>query len=223
MTDRDQWTARLSEYVDGELPADERVALERHLGECAACRETASELRQIREMAGTLADVEPPRDLWAGIQQRIGDGAAGARVLPFRRRWVFTLPQLAAAAVVLLLAGAGTATLALRGNAGPVTPGASPVAMGPATVQPAGFAATAPFDAAVADLARVLEQRRDRLDSSTVRVLEQSLQTIDRAIARARAALEQDPNDPYLNEHLAETMRQKLNLMRRAATLVAAS
>jgi anti-sigma factor RsiW len=222
MTDRDQWTARLSEYVDGELPADERVALERHLGECAACREVASELRQIREAAGALADVEPPRDLWPGIQQRMGGVEQTGRVLPFRRRWAFTVPQLAAAAILMMVVGAGAATVALRGNGTPV-PSAGPAAVGALTIQPAAFPGTAKYDAAIADLERVLAEHRDDLDSTTIRVLEQSLAMIDRAIARARAALATDPGDPYLNEHLAETMRQKLNLMRRAATLAATS
>ncbi len=32
----DQWTDRLSEYLDGELADAERVALEAHLASCAA-------------------------------------------------------------------------------------------------------------------------------------------------------------------------------------------
>jgi hypothetical protein len=50
-------------------------------------------------------------------------------------------------------------------------------------------------------------------------VIGESLQTIDRAITRAQAALAADPADAYLNAHLADTMRQKLELMRRAVAL----
>jgi anti-sigma factor RsiW len=222
MHERDVWTARLSEYVDGDLAADERVALERHLGECAECRETVADLRRLVGLAGTLAHREPPRDLWPGIQRRIAESGQAAGVLPFRRRWAFTVPQLAAAAVVMMVVGAGSATLALRGRGTPAPIGA-PVAVGSATVQQAAFAGTASYDAAIADLEHVLAEHGSQLDSATVRVLRQSLSTIDRAIAQARAALAADPGDPYLNAHLAETMRRKLNLMRRAATMVAAS
>lgn len=221
MTNRDPWMARLSEYVDGELPADERLDLERHLVTCADCRATVTGLGRVRDLAGTLADAEPPRDLWPGIESRIG---GGARVLPLRGRWTLTLPQLAAAAALMIVVGAGAAALALRGTGTPV---AGPVAvMSPAgdpTVIPAAVAGAASYDQAVTSLGRVLTEYRDRLDPETVRVLEQSLQTIDRAIARAQAALSNEPNDAYLNAHLAETMRQKLNLMRRAAALVASS
>ena len=43
----DQWTDRLSEYVDGELAAGERTALEAHLATCAECRATLEELRRV--------------------------------------------------------------------------------------------------------------------------------------------------------------------------------
>jgi negative regulator of sigma E activity len=220
MTDRDPWTARLSEYVDGELAADERVELERHLTICGECRTIVADLGRLRDLAATLVDREPDRDLWPAINARIG---GEPRVLPLRRRWAFTLPQLAAAAVLMLVVGAGGAAVALRGN-GPTTV-AGPAAIGPVdpAAVPIALAASTSFDHAVAELEQVLAERRDRLDTATVRVLEQSLRTIDRALAQARAALVTDPNDAYLNAHLAETMRRKLNLMRRAATLVAAS
>jgi hypothetical protein len=79
------------------------------------------------------------------------------------------------------------------------------------------------YAAAVADLERVLADGRGQLDSSTVRVIEQNLQAIDRAIAQAQRALEADPANLYLNTHLAETMRRKLDLLRQAAALVPVS
>jgi hypothetical protein len=79
------------------------------------------------------------------------------------------------------------------------------------------------YDAAVADLERVLEQGRGRLDTTTVRVLEQNLRVIDRAIEQARRAVAADTANAYLNSHLAETMRWKLDLLRQAATLVSAA
>jgi hypothetical protein len=83
--------------------------------------------------------------------------------------------------------------------------------------------ATQSYAAAVADLERVLADGRGQLDSSTVRVIEQNLQAIDRAIAQAQRALEADPANLYLNTHLAETMRRKLDLLRQAAALVPVS
>jgi hypothetical protein len=55
-----------------------------------------------------------------------------------------------------------------------------------------------------------------------VRVLEQNLALIDRAIAQAQRAVAADSANVYLNTHLAETMRRKIDLLRQAAALVSA-
>ena len=55
------------------------------------------------------------------------------------------------------------------------------------------------------------------------RVIQQNLAAIDQAIGQAQRALAADPANLYLNTHLAETMRRKLDLLRQAATLVHAS
>jgi hypothetical protein len=66
----------------------------------------------------------------------------------------------------------------------------------------------------------VLEAGRGRLDTTTVRVIERNLATIDRALAQAQRAVTADSANLYLNSHLAETKRQKLELLRQAAALV---
>jgi hypothetical protein len=66
----------------------------------------------------------------------------------------------------------------------------------------------------------VLEQGRGRLDTTTVKVIERNLASIDSAIAQAQRALAADSASVYLNSHLAETRQRKLELLRRAAALV---
>jgi hypothetical protein len=75
----------------------------------------------------------------------------------------------------------------------------------------------------VADLERVLAEGRGKLDSTTVKIIEKNLAAIDRAIAEAQRALDADSGNLYLNTHLAETMRRKLDLLRQAAALVPVS
>jgi len=71
-------------------------------------------------------------------------------------------------------------------------------------------------------LERVLAQGRGRLDTATVRVIEKNLGIIDRAIRDAQSALAADPANSYLNLHLAQEMRRKLELLRQAAALAGA-
>jgi len=222
----DTWTDRLSEYIDGTLAKTERGALEAHLADCEACRTTLDELRRVVARARALDDRPPASDLWPAIAEQIGVSSGAHRVVSLaahrtRRRVTFTVPQLAAAAALLLLLGSGGAYLALH------RPPAGAIAQrGDLTVSPVGWVekTSSRYDAAVAELQSSLEQGRasGRLDSATVRVLTQSLVTIDSAIVQARRALAADPGSAYLNQHLADTMRRKLELLRRASALAPA-
>ncbi len=219
----DRWMERLSEYLDGELPEAERAALETHLATCSDCPVVLADLRRVAARVRSMAVQAPGRDLWPGIASRIG--ATPLRARPIGRRWSFSLPQLAAAAVALMTLSGGAVWLTRSNVSAPATvpiaasesPGTTPAAIH------ASRSAAQSYAAAVADLEQVLAGGRGQLDSTTVRVIEQNLAVIDRAIAQAQQALNADPANLYLNTHLAETMRRKLDLLRQAATLVPVS
>jgi anti-sigma factor RsiW len=228
----DQWTNRLSEYLDGELTDGERIALEAHLQGCSECSRVLADLRQVIARARMLENEPPHHDLWPGIAQRIGATAGETRSGDLRsrraaRRWSFSLPQLAAAGIALTTLSGGAVWLLRSSEQQSLTP---PLAIVPsgnprainAAVTPRGNA-TQSYAAAVADLERVLASGRGQLDTTTIRVIEQNLAAIDRAIAQAQRALDADPANLYLNTHLAETMRRKLDLLRQAAALVPVS
>jgi hypothetical protein len=233
----DEWSERLSEYVDDELGADERRALEAHLAGCPSCAQAVDEIRQVAARAARLPSSPPDADLWHGIAARI-ESAPQQRPL-FRalaaaaaRRFTFTLPQLAAAGVALVLV---SGWLAARLTAPPVV--TDPRAGGVQSSSPAagrdtgngGYQAgvitasfaDAEYDAAVADLERALREGRGRLDPDTVTVVEDNLALIDRAIGEAREALDADPANLYVSQHLMQTRRAKLDLLRQVAALTA--
>ena len=79
---RDPWSDRLSEYVDGDLPAEEARALERHLSDCEACRIALAELKTVllRLSSDPLTPADQPTEReWAKIRRSIA---------PSRRRWI---------------------------------------------------------------------------------------------------------------------------------------
>ncbi len=222
----DHWTDRLSEYLDGELGVAERAALEAHLDGCPACRATLAELRRVVARAQALEDAPPERDLWPVIARQLGSRQPDVVELARRRtgrRISFTVPQLMAAGIALMLVSAGAVWTALASRGVTTAPPAAPALVAAPGVVEAGSRGVARYDVAIADLERVLAQHRTELDSATVRVLEKNLAIIDRAIADARAALAADPSSAYLNNHLARTMRRKLDLLRQASTLVDAA
>ena len=216
----DQWTERLSEYLDHELSPAERSELESHLKTCAVCREILEELRGVVAGAGRLEDREPDVDLWPGVREAIGSRKVvelDSRRQP-ARRFSFSLPQLVAAAATLVLLSGGAAWFLSQPD-----PGQGSVASiempTPVEAQPVSFDRKGRADSAITELERILQEESGRLDTATVRILTQNLALIDRAIGQARKALESDPSNPYLNDHLARTMRKKIEVLRRAADL----
>jgi len=228
---KDSWTDRLSEYVDGELDAGDLRLLEEHLHDCEDCRVMIDELRLVASTATNLEDREPETDLWPGIADRIRSAHTGETPVvdlrahrEARRQFTFTVPQLAAAAAVLLMAGASATILAVRNTGLASEPAMQAATQANPEFLPAGMAAGgAPFETAIAELAEVLEEHRATLDSTTVLVLERSLAVIDSAIAEAQEALRQEPDDQYLNAHLAHSKQRKLELLTRAVNIATAS
>jgi anti-sigma factor RsiW len=223
------WTSRLSEYLDDDLPAAERAAVEDHLAECADCRAVLVELGAVVARAGALVDRAPREELWDGIAERIGARQI-ATVRPLRRsaarRLVLSLPQLAAAAVVLLVVGGSAGWLA-----GPMLTGSGAPTVAYAPVAPAAparplatqvAAGDVAMTAVVEELEAILESGRGRLAPSTIATLEANLAIIDTAIGEARQAVAADPGNAYLQTHLADIMRRKVSLLQRAASLASA-
>ena len=226
----DSFTDRLSEYLDGELTPAERADVDRHLTQCAECRSTLEDLRGVVAEAALLRDARPARDLWSGIAARIApDGRPRARVSPFRRaitsRLSFTLPQLAAAGIALMVLSGGLVWMARSGDPradfDPLNAQSGPTSPTP-ILAPVNFA-DQHYDEAIADLERTLEAGRTKLDPETVRVLEENLGAIDRAIDQCRRALATDPANVYLNTHLANARQRKIALLRRATMLALGS
>ena len=222
----DKWTNRLSEYIDGELDSAERAALEEHLATCGHCYATLGDLRQVVARAKSLEDREPTNDLWAGIRAGMTSTPAAVTARrparPSARRFSFSVPQLLAASIALMLISGGGAWLALRSPTRTSTPDeiAQREPRRPPNVNVNWTRST---DAAIADLQVALDQNEKRLDTATVRIVRQNLAIIDRAIADARAALDKDPGNTYLSLHLADTMRRKVELLRRVNDLAARS
>lgn len=239
----DMWTERLSEYIDDELPAAERAELEAHLLDCRNCSVLLGELRAVVLRAGQVIDRPPQEDLWAGIAAQIARPEVRSETTTTtRRRFSFSIPQLAAASIALMLLSSGTMYMMMNGDdavapvAGLEQPAggvAQPAAAGPAgpaqttdalvrSPQPVKSLAADDYSVAIDELEVALEAGRARLDTATVRVLEQNLRTIDVAISEARQALSRDPANPYLNRYLDETMQRKIQLLRRATRIMRA-
>lgn len=216
----DTWIDRLSDYLDDELTTDERAALEAHLASCRECSATLMELRQVVARAGSLTPRPPADDLWPGIEPRLESrGRLAAFAAPAPRRFSFTVPQLVAAGLALMVMSGGGVWVLQHGGRATSMPPVVATSQIPRAVVPAALSDPR-YDEAIADLEQALEAGRSDLDPATIRILEANLGAIDKAIDESRRALDEDPANVYLNNHLADARQRKLALLRRATSLV---
>jgi hypothetical protein len=197
-------------------------------------------LQAVIERARALESPPPPGDWWPAIAARLEPGTRKVAASPGLWPWwrfTLTVPQAAAASIALVvLSGAAVwwATSRAPRVAAPEVPPriAARTAVGEPSrrfetdVAPSAGAVAAfdpRYDATIAELQRILAHERDRLDTTTVRVVEQNLAIIDRAVTEARRAVEADPGNFYLRNHLAQTMKRKVELLRLATVIASAN
>lgn len=116
---------KLADYLEGDLAAGERVALEAHITSCVRCTALVRDLLDLRTEAGELPELTPSRDLWGGIAERIDTpvvpltvrAAATPNVERRRRSELLRLAAVAAALVVVTAGVTYTLTAAGRSTA----------------------------------------------------------------------------------------------------------
>lgn len=196
----DEVRERLDALEAGELNPAGREAVAAHLGSCATCRAEAGAWRRLfAEAAALPRAIEPPRDLWPAIDARLDEPV----VRPLRRRIVFRLPALAAAAVALVVLTAAATTFLLR---------SSDTAMARKLKGQEPSVAAEPRSE---DLLRVLAAQD--LPPRTMAVVERNLAVIDAAIAELEGALAEDPGNEELAKLLVSTHRKRAELIDGAA------
>jgi hypothetical protein len=67
----EQLDERLSDWLEHDVDAGTRAALERHAAGCARCGTLVADLTSIRREAASLPALVPSRDLWPEIEARI--------------------------------------------------------------------------------------------------------------------------------------------------------
>ncbi len=165
---------------------------------------------KLMKAAGQLStEINPERDLWADISDAIDK--------PLPRRWT---PMLAQVAAIVLLVGASSVVTYVTmkdGDQRPVI--ASPemifeqasfanrYSLGPG-FQDARNALAAEFDAAL-----------EKLPAESQQDIETNLKLIRDAIFDMNMALEEDPENLFLQERLLRTYREELMLLRRVGGL----
>ena len=243
MKDRDD--SRLHDYLDDELGEMARQRIEEDMRSDVGLRSRLRELEELRESLATLPrSATPPDRVWASIEARIQEGAdtddseqvlslVSAKAERERdvaagmgRRISFSIPQLAAAALVLVTLGSLT-TWAATGNAPGMDP-ATAVGSSNGAVQAASaeLSPLAPdglvlqYESSIAELSAILEAGEGVLSPETLQVVRESLAAIDAAVEEALVALDEDPSNDVARRILQLNLDKKVDLLQRTAEAV---
>jgi tetratricopeptide (TPR) repeat protein len=206
----------ISEYVDGCLPAQKSVLLERHLEVCGDCKHVLEDFKIIVEDAKKLEELLPSEQTWLKI--KAGLKPEEQRVLAFKpqkKAWfslAFSPPRLkyALSSVVILAFVVGAIVIGLRHWIGSDF-------LGKGDLQKYTLAkldeAEHHYQKAIKALEEAVSAQEGQLDPQTVQVFKSNLKVIDSSLSACRHMVVQNPEDLNARNYLLAAYREKLNFL----------
>jgi hypothetical protein len=132
--------ARMADYLEGDLPLEDRALFDAHLDVCDQCDRELEELQAAIALLRSLPDPEPPDDLVDVVMRRIRAGEGRLTVVDRVREWLsslaapgFAIPATAVATALAIALLSGQLDLAQLGLGSPQAPKIA--AVRPARVQ----------------------------------------------------------------------------------------
>ena len=222
--------AVITDYVDDTLDPSSRANVERHLAECVECRRLVDDFGEIRRIASSLDERQPPARAWARLERAIRIEAEHAQEVSTPRSAFRQWIGFAAAAAVLVIATvAGLRYLMVphaRGIAAPTastapsTDDSARAQASAAAVEAELRAAEEHYDKAIKGLEQIATAEQGALDANTAATLQKNLAVIDQAITESRAAVVAQPTSEPARESLLESFRSKLALLQDTVALI---
>jgi negative regulator of sigma E activity len=234
----------LSDFLDGALPDEEHLALSAHMEECLECFHVRSELDEIvsycRETRGQYEAPPNERALWLRIRNTIesqpgaltASAAASGTTKRTRlglwsrwmdRQWELTLPQLAAAVSVIIMAVAlGTAfsLQQVKNNSQQDAQAAAGGAMQAGTTAGIKTLSTDVDDRLRRQQIAIdywydrVAQRKRRWNPQLREAFDRNLNVLDQAVEDSRQRLKVNPHDEISEEMLNAALNDKMELLK---------
>jgi hypothetical protein len=217
MTNCQDVESRLSELVDGSLPADEARRIDAHLDNCERCRGIRRDLERIRRAARSLAPVPPPDHVWLEIAGHVHPASGARRPAATDARVAWRQWIGIAAMLVLVTLGA---YFVMGTPAAPVPAGNAPAPASVEAVIDEMDKARLGWENAIKKLEPLVKDGRDRLDPAAAAALMRSIETADSAIAESQAALGQAPESAPARESLFEALKTKVGVLQATLNLM---
>ena len=210
---------RLSAFVDGALPAEDRAEVARHVEHCAACRGLVRDLERVRAAARQLGPVRPPDHIWLEIAGQV-HAASGQTARPSpppaRRPVVWQWIGLAAMLVIVTMA----VYFVMRAPGVTPAPGNAGPDVAVKEVADELQLAMQHYENAIMKLEALTKANDGALDPAIAEMLQKNLAVVDRAIAESRVALANSPDSESARESLFEALRRKVGVLQATVTLM---
>jgi anti-sigma factor RsiW len=210
---------RLSAYIDGALPAEERADVARHLDQCAGCRGLVRDLERLRGAARSLGPMRPPDHIWleiAGQVHATAGPAAKPATAPTRRPVVWQWAGLAAALVLVTMA----VYAVMQAPRVAVPPGNAGQDAAVKAVADELKLAMQHYENAITQLEALTKNNNGAIDPVIAATLQKNLAVVDEAIAESRVALTNNPESEPARESLFEALRRKVGVLQATVTLM---
>jgi anti-sigma factor RsiW len=206
----------IGDYVDEALDSGRRAEVEQHLASCAQCRTLVADLTEIRRVAASLEQREPPARAWQRIDRAI-------QLEPTRgARWRSPLIWLAAAAALAVSTYVGVRYGRQPAPAGSMHRGATAGAatMSAEAVEAELRAAESHYEKAFQGLEQIAKSEQNALDPKTAATLQKNLAVIDQAISESREAVRAQPTSEPAVSSLMDNFKMKLALLQDTVALI---
>lgn len=178
-----------------------------------------NEQELLKRLSELPREVQPRRDPWPEISNRIERGRAGGKSASHGRRWL--IPALAASAVLALAAGL---LFESPWESAPVAPqsyanaGSGTERFGPDTMPGLLAVSELEYQAAFREFISVGDSR-ESLPSHTVEKIELGWADLLMTETALAAALEKNPNDPFLNDRMLALRARQLGFLKQLVSL----
>lgn len=201
--------------ADGTLASERMRKASAHVAACDECAADVARLRTVvRHAREAPLPLESEEDLWASVRSRIEQSkvvrlapSAAPHAIAQRRPWL-AIASIMVAAMLLL------AVLAQMQRWRPAD--AANARAAPDVTFAKLADSSRMYEAEAKRMLDELEMQRAMMPPSTSASLDADLRVIDRSIAELKAALARDPHNLALQQLLAASYREKVELLTRA-------
>ena len=201
----------ISEYIDGDLSAEEVSFLEKHMETCPNCKKLSKDFQQIKQTAKDLSEVEPSGQTWFRIQARL-KAETQVSVPEPRVRFLFFPVQLryavSTALLVFIVIGAVIIGMWIGNREGTVN-GNNGQAFALTKIQEA----EQHYKLAIKALWEAVQVQKENFDPKIAETFRINLELIDATLADCKRAIQSDPSDLESQYYLLAVYKKKAELL----------